>query len=132
MRRMCTQAHEDREPAATRWVRAAGADKMRQILVHFASSRDSQKRGGQCRQVSLEESAVLAPHGDADLLELDDALTALAEIDPRKARVVELRFFGGLGLEETAEVLKSSVNIVWRDWNMAKSWLYREMRHGML
>ena len=111
---------------------AISASLMRQILVHFARSRDSQKRGGQYRQVSLEESAIMAPHGDADLLELDDALTALAEIDPRKAKVVELRFFGGLSLEETAEVLKSSVNIVWRDWDMAKSWLYREMRHGAM
>jgi RNA polymerase sigma factor (TIGR02999 family) len=108
---------------------AISANLMRQILVHFARSRDSQKRGGQFRQVSLAESAVMAPQGDADLLELDDSLTALAEIDPRKAKVVELRFFGGLSLEETAEVLKASVNIVWREWEMAKSWLYREMRH---
>jgi RNA polymerase sigma-70 factor (ECF subfamily) len=108
---------------------AISANLMRQILVHFARSRDAQKRGGQYRQVSLAESAIMAPHADADLLELDDALTALAEIDPRKAKVVELRFFGGLTLEETAEVMKSSVNIVWRDWDMAKSWLYREMRH---
>jgi RNA polymerase sigma-70 factor (ECF subfamily) len=109
---------------------AISANLMRQILVHFARSRDAQKRGGQYRQVSLAESAIMAPHGDADLLELDDALTALAEIDPRKAKVVELRFFGGLTLEEIAEVMKSSVNIVWRDWDMAKSWLYPEMRHG--
>jgi RNA polymerase sigma factor (TIGR02999 family) len=108
---------------------AISANLMRQILVHFARSRDAQKRGGQYRQVSLAESAIMAPHADADLLELDDALTALAEIDPRKAKVVELRFFGGLTLEEIAEVMKSSVNIVWRDWDMAKSWLYREMRH---
>ncbi len=109
---------------------AVSASLMRQILIHFARSRDTQKRGGQYRQVSLEESAIMTPHGDADLLELDDVLAALAKIDPRKAKVVELRFFGGLSLEETAEVMKSSVNIVWRDWDMAKSWLYREMRHG--
>jgi len=109
---------------------AISANLMRQILIHFARSRDAQKRGGQYRQVSLAESTIMAPHADADLLELEDALTALAEIDPTKAKVVELRFFGGLSLEETAEVLKSSVNIVWRDWDMAKSWLYREMRHG--
>ena len=109
---------------------AISANLMRQILVHFARSRDAQKRGGQYRQVSLAESVIRAPHADADLLELDDALTALAEIDSRKAKVVELRFFGGLNLEEIAEVLKSSVNIVWRDWDMAKSWLYREMKHG--
>jgi len=109
---------------------AISANLMRQILVHFARSRDAQKRGGQYRQVSLAESVIRAPHADADLLELDDALTALAEIDSRKAKVVELRFFGGLSLEEIAEVLKSSVNIVWRDWDMSKSWLYREMKHG--
>jgi len=109
---------------------AISANLMRQILVHFARSRDAQKRGRQYRQVSLAERTIMAPHADADLLELDDALTALAEIDPKKARVVELRFFGGLTLEETAEVMKSSLNIVWRDWDMAKSWLYREMRHG--
>ena len=109
---------------------AISANLMRQILVYFARSRDAQKRGRQYRQVSLAERTIMAPHADADLLELDDALTALAEIDPKKARVVELRFFGGLTLEETAEVMKSSLNIVWRDWDMAKSWLYREMRYG--
>ena len=67
---------------------------------------------------------------DADLVELDDALTALAEVDPRKARVVELRFFGGLNLEEAAEVLKVSADTVWRDWDFAKGWLYREMKHA--
>jgi RNA polymerase sigma-70 factor, ECF subfamily len=103
---------------------------MRRILVHFARSRDSQKRGGQYPQVSLAENMIRAPHPDGDMIELDDALTALAEIDPRMATVVELRFFGGLTLEEIAQVLESSVNIVWRDWDMAKSWLYREMRHG--
>jgi RNA polymerase sigma-70 factor (ECF subfamily) len=70
-----------------------------------------------------------APRPDADLIELDDALTALAEVDARKAKVVELRFFGGLSLEETAEVMKVSADTVWRDWDLAKSWLYREMRH---
>ncbi len=108
---------------------AISANLMRQVLVHYARSRDSQKRGGQYRQVSLEESVVMAPHGEADLLELDDALMALGEIDPGMAKLVELRFFGGLTLEETAEVLDLSVNIVWRHWQMAKAWLYRELRH---
>jgi RNA polymerase sigma factor (TIGR02999 family) len=106
---------------------AISANLMRQILVHLARSRDARKRGGQFRQVSLDEAAVLAPERDADVVELDDALTALAEIDSRKAKVVELRFFGGLSLEETAEVLKVSADTVWRDWDLAKTWLYREM-----
>ncbi len=108
---------------------AISARLMRQILVHYARSRDSQKRGGKFRQVSLDEGSIFAPRPDADLVELDDALTALAEVDPRKARVVELRFFGGLNLEEAAEVLKVSADTVWRDWDFAKGWLYREMKH---
>ena len=106
---------------------AISANLMRQILVHLARSRDARKRGGQLRQVSLDEAAVLVREPDADVVELDDALTALAEIDPRKAKVVELRFFGGLSLEETAEVLEVSSDTVWRDWDLAKTWLYREM-----
>jgi len=106
---------------------AVSANLMRQILVHFARSRDSQKRGGKCRHVSLRDAVILAPKPDAYLVKLDDALTALAEIDPRKARVVELRFFGGLSLEETAQVLKVSADTVWRDWDLAKTWLWRQM-----
>jgi RNA polymerase sigma factor (TIGR02999 family) len=106
---------------------AISANLMRQILVHLARSRDARKRGGRLRQVPLDAAAVLAPERDADLVELDDALTALAEFDSRKAKVVELRFFGGLSLEETAEVLKVSADTVWRDWDLAKTWLYREM-----
>jgi RNA polymerase sigma factor (TIGR02999 family) len=106
---------------------AISANLMRQILVHLARSRDARKRGGQLRQVSLDEAAVLALEPDADVVELDDALTALAGIDSRKAKVVELRFFGGLSLEETAKVLGVSADTVWRDWDLAKSWLCREM-----
>jgi len=109
---------------------AISANLMRQILVHFARARDSQKRGGNYRQVSLDEAAVFRPEPGADLIQLDEALAALAEIDPRKAKVVELRFFGGLSLEEAAEVLKVSADTVWRDWDLAKTWLYREMGHG--
>ena len=109
---------------------AISAKLMRQILVHYARSRDSQKRGGRFRQISLEEASIFAPRPDADLVELDDALTALAEVDHRKAQVVELRFFGGLNLEEAAEVLKVSADTVWRDWDFAKGWLYREMKHA--
>jgi len=78
--------------------------------------------------VSLDEASLFASRPDANLVELDDALTALAAVDPRKARVVELRFFGGLSLEETGEVLKISADTVWRDWDLAKSWLYRQMK----
>jgi RNA polymerase sigma-70 factor, ECF subfamily len=103
------------------------AKLMREILVHYARGRDAQKRGGGFRQVSLDESALHAPAPDADLLDLDEALTALDSFDARKARVVELRFFGGLTLDETAEVLKVSADTVARDWDFAKTWLYREM-----
>ncbi len=78
---------------------AVSAKLMRQILVHYARSRDSQKRGGNFRQVSLDEASIMTPRPDADLVELDDALTALAAASPRMAQVVELRFFGGLSLE---------------------------------
>ncbi len=109
---------------------AISAKLMRQILVDYARSQKSQKRGGECWQVPLDEASLFASRRDANLVELDDALTALAEVDSRKARVVELRFFGGLSLEETAEVLKISADTVWRDWDFAKGWLYRELRHA--
>ncbi len=108
---------------------AIAAKLMRQILVHNARSRNSKKRGGNIRCVSISESAVFASEPDADLIELDDALTALAKIDERKAKVVELRFFGGMTLEEAANVLKVSADTVWHDWDFAKTWLYREMSH---
>lgn len=109
---------------------AISANLMRQILVHMARSRNAQKRGGQFRQVSLDDASIIAPRPDADLIELDDALTVLAEVDPRKAKVVELKFFGGLNLEEIADVLKVSADTVWHDWDLAKSWLYREMKRA--
>jgi DNA-directed RNA polymerase specialized sigma24 family protein len=80
--------------------------------------------------VSLDECALFAKKPDADLVRLDDALVSLASFDPRKARVVELRFFGGLSLEEVASVLKISADTAWRDWDLAKVWLYREMMNG--
>ncbi len=103
------------------------AKLMREILVHYARARDAQKRGGGFRRVSLDESVLSASAGDADLLDLDDALTALNSLHARKARVVELRFFGGLTLEETAEVLNLSADTVARDWDFARTWLYRRM-----
>jgi RNA polymerase sigma factor (TIGR02999 family) len=109
---------------------AVAANLMRRILVHFARSRNSRKRGGRISHVSLDEAALLSSEQDADLIELDEALTALAAVDQRKAKVVELRFFGGLSLEEAGEVLGISPDTVWRDWDLAKAWLYREMKHG--
>jgi RNA polymerase sigma factor (TIGR02999 family) len=109
---------------------AISARLMRQILVHYARARDAEKRGGAVCHVSLDECTVSAPAPGADLLALEEALTALERFDPRKARVVELRFFGGLTLEEAAEVLKVSADTVWRDWDLAKTWLYREMSHA--
>jgi len=109
---------------------AISAKLMRQILVNYARSKHSKKRGGEFWNVSLDEASLFASRPDADLVELNDALTALAEVDQRKAHVVELRFFGGLNLEETAEVLKISADTVWRDWDLAKGWLYRATKHA--
>jgi RNA polymerase sigma factor (TIGR02999 family) len=109
---------------------AISANLMRRILVEFARSRGSQKRGRDVRKVPLDEAAILSPEPDENLAALDAALTALAAFDSRKAKVVELRFFGGMTEEETAEALGISSDTVLRDWKSAKLWLYREMRHG--
>jgi RNA polymerase sigma factor (TIGR02999 family) len=106
---------------------AVSAQLMRRILVDFARSRNYKKRGGNAVQVSLDEALAISPERGADLVALDDALTALAEIDERKSRVVEMRFFGGLSIEEVAEVLKVSPDTVMRDWRLAKVWLLREL-----
>lgn len=109
------------------------AQLMRHILVDFARSRGYQKRGGGLHRVTLDEALIRGPEKGSDMVAIDDALKALAVNDARKARVVELRFFGGLSVEETAEVLKVSVDTVHRDWRLAKAWLGREMkkdRHG--
>jgi RNA polymerase sigma factor (TIGR02999 family) len=103
------------------------ANTMRRILVDFARSRGYQKRGGGEVPLSLDESLDVAGGPRSDLLAVDDALTRLAAHDPRKSQVVELRFFGGLSVEETAEALKISPETVMRDWKMAKAWLYREL-----
>ncbi len=108
---------------------AVSAQLMRRILVDHAR-RHSLKRGGGVQRVSLENAAGIAGERAADLVALDDALGALTRIDSRKAQVVELRFFGGLSVEETAEVLKVSPVTVMRDWSTARAWLYREMTHG--
>jgi RNA polymerase sigma factor (TIGR02999 family) len=109
---------------------AVAARVMRRILVDHARARRSQKRGGQGRPVPLDEQLVVAGGPDRDLVSLDDALKALATFDERKARVVELRYFGGLSVEETAEWLKVSPQTVLRDWKLAKVWLLREMKRG--
>jgi len=106
---------------------AVSAQIMRRILVDFARSHHNLKHGGAAHQVSLDEASVVSPDPDANLVALDDALQALATLNPRQSQVVELRFFGGLNLEETAEVLKVSVITVRRDWEFAKAWLHREL-----
>jgi RNA polymerase sigma factor (TIGR02999 family) len=106
---------------------AVSAQMMRRILVDFARERQYQKRGGGALQVSLSEAAAFAQTPETDLVALDDALTALAKLDPRKAQMVEMRFFGGLSIAEVAEVLKVSEETVNRDWRLAKVWLLREL-----
>jgi RNA polymerase sigma factor (TIGR02999 family) len=112
---------------------AVSAAAMRQILVDSARARQAVKRGGQLQRVqhssaiNFDEMPDLNSRRGAELVALDDALNALATLDPRKARVIELRFFGGLSVEETAEVLNLSPQSVMRDWKLAKVWLQREM-----
>lgn len=107
---------------------AVSARMMRRILVNAAKARDARKRGGTASHVAFDEEAVAAPERAVDVVALDDALTALAAIDSRKAQVVELRFFGGLSVEETAHVLQVSAETVMRDWKVAKTWLLRDLR----
>ncbi|HXJ92691.1 MAG TPA: sigma-70 family RNA polymerase sigma factor [Terriglobia bacterium] len=109
---------------------AASARAMRRILVDWARSRQATKRGGEVKPLQLEEALALTDEHDPDLVALDDALNALAALDLRKSRVVELRFFGGLSIEETAHVLKVSPHTVTRDWRFAKVWLRREITQG--
>ena len=108
---------------------AIAARLMRQILVDFARSRRYQKRGGGAITVSFDEALVPPPVAAANIVALDDALNALARVDARKAQVIEMRFFGGLTVEETAEALSVSGDTVMRDWRLAKSWLLRELRN---
>jgi len=103
------------------------AQLMRRILVDFARERQYVKRGGGTFQVSLSEAASFVIQRNPDFVSLDEALTALAEVDPRKVRVVELRFFAGLSVEEVAELLNVSKETVIRDWRLAKVWLLREL-----
>ena len=107
---------------------AMSARLMRRILVDGARSRRYQKRGGGAVKVTFDEALVVSKEPAQDLVALDDALEALAKVDERKARVIELRFFGGLSVEETAAHMKVSVDTVMRDWKLAKAWLRRELR----
>jgi RNA polymerase sigma factor (TIGR02999 family) len=109
---------------------AVAARVMRRILVDHARSGHYQKRGGDAVRVTLDEALVVAREPDEDFVALDDALTALEAVDARKSQVVEMRFFGGLTIEETAEALQISRDTVKRDWNIAKLWLLRELRAG--
>jgi RNA polymerase sigma factor (TIGR02999 family) len=103
------------------------AQMMRRILVDYARSRGYAKRGGNARQVSFNEATIVSDERAAEVVALDDALKTLAEMDVRKSQIVELRFFGGLSIEETAEVLAVSPGTVMRDWTLAKAWLRREI-----
>ena len=103
------------------------ATLMRHILVQFAREQQAEKRGGQAVQVSLTDATAISAPDHPDLVALDDALTTLEKLDPRQARTVELRFFGGLSLEEAAEVLHVSISTVRRDWRMAQAWLHQQL-----
>ena len=100
---------------------------MRRVLVDHARERGYQKRGGGAHQTTLDEALLVSPAPSVDLIALDHALEKLATVDARKSRVVELRFFGGLSVEETAEVLHVSTDTIKRDWRLAKLWLLREL-----
>jgi RNA polymerase sigma factor (TIGR02999 family) len=106
---------------------AVCANLMRRILVDYARSHNYLKRGGKARHVPLDGEALLSPERSPDLITLDEALERLAGVDARKSRVVELRFFGGLTVDETAEVMQLSPRTVHSDWGFAKSWLFREL-----
>ena len=108
---------------------AVSAQLMRRILVDHAR-RHNLKRGGDAQHISLDEAAMVGGGKVTDLVALDDAMNELSRLDPRKAQVVEMRFFGGLSVEETAEVLQVSSVTVMRDWSTAKAWLYRELSGG--
>ena len=119
----------------TRWQNRAhffgiAARIMRRILLNYARDQNRKKRGGKAVKVSLSEAAVVCLEESEELIALDEALKRLAEVDERKSQVVELRYFGGLDVDETAEVLKVSAITVMRDWKFARAWLLREMENG--
>ncbi len=109
---------------------AVSAKIMRQVLMQYARARHAHKRGRTAIKVEFDDAVVPSPERDADLIALDDALSALAENDPREASIVEMRFFGGLNEEEAAHVLGISERTVRREWDHARAWLLRELKHG--
>jgi RNA polymerase sigma factor (TIGR02999 family) len=109
---------------------AVSAQIMRRILVDYARSRHYAKRGGRAVHLSLDDVALVSPEPAAGLVELDEALSRLAAVAPRKARVVELRYFGGLSVDEVAEVLRIAPATVMRDWSFARAWLRQTIEHG--
>ena len=111
---------------------AVSAQLMRRILVDFARTRGYAKRGGGAMPVTLDETALVSGDKGTDIVALDEALLSLAKLDARQSRVVELRFFGGLSIEETAEVLKVSPGTVRRDWSLARAWLHRELSKSVM
>lgn len=120
---------------AVRWQNRAhffgvAAQMMRRILVDFARRRPRADKDLEAIHISLDQALTVSANSDPDLLALDDALQSLAKIDERKSRIVELRFFGGLSVEETAEVMRLSSITVIREWNKAKAWLYRELSNN--
>jgi RNA polymerase sigma factor (TIGR02999 family) len=106
---------------------AVSAQLMRRILVDFARARTNLKRGGGAQRITFDEAPEVSTERGADLIALDDALNTLAAMNPRQSQIVELRYFGGLSEEETAEALKISTRTVRRDWSLARAWLYREL-----
>jgi RNA polymerase sigma factor (TIGR02999 family) len=106
------------------------AQAMRHILVDYARSRNYAKRGAGAQRVELDQAMTVTDEHSGDIVALDDALNELSKVDRRKSQVVELRYFGGLTVDETAEVLKVSTITVMRDWSLAKAWLYRELAKG--
>ena len=122
---------------AVRWQNRAhffaiAAQMMRRILVDYARTRNYAKRGGSAQQVSLDETAIVSREGSAELIAIDDALKSLAAHDQRKSQIVELRFFGGMNIDETAEVLAISPTTVQREWRAAKAWLYLALNEGKI
>src|SRR6266498_4019995 len=109
---------------------AVAARAMRQILVSYARSDRAQKRGGGGARIELDESAILSPEQSKEIIDLHEALERLGTLDSRKARVVELKYFGGLNHDEIAEVMKTSIVTVRRDWAFAKAWLYKELHNA--
>jgi RNA polymerase sigma factor (TIGR02999 family) len=106
---------------------AVSAQLMRRVLVDFARARGNLKRGGGAQRIALDEAPEICADRGAELIALDDALNTLAAMNPRQSQIVELRYFGGLSEEETAEALKVSTRTVRRDWSLARAWLYREL-----